>query len=121
MSRYRGVVNPSDRLAPLVHSPAVFALAGVAAAILAVYALGSRGRLPGAALALRLLSVAGLVIPAWMLVAWYRDLARAREVASRMAIHAEPIVERVVLNGAALLCLGFFVMIGGIYLARRLP
>lgn len=114
-------MTPTDRLAPLVHSSALVGLAAVAAALLAVYALGSRGRLPGASVALRLLSVAGLVIPAWTLVAWYRNLARAREVASRMAIQADPIVERVVLNGAALLCLGFFVLIGGIWLARRLP
>jgi len=107
--------------APLAHSSAFWALAMVAAAILLVYAIGLRGRLPGAPLALRLLAVAALVIPAWTLVAWYRDLSRAREVATRMAIQAEPIVERVVLNGAALLCLGFLVMVGGIWLARRIP
>ena len=67
------------------------------------------------------LAVAALVIPAWTLVSWYRDLARAREVATRMAIQAEPIVDRAVVNGAALLCLGFLVMIGGIWLARRVP
>lgn len=108
-------------LAPMVHSSAFLALAAVAAAILAVYAIGSRGRLPGAATLLRVLAVAGLVIPAWTLVAWYEDLSRARDVATRMAIQAEPIVERVILNGAALLCLGFLVLVGGIWLARRLP
>ena len=84
-----------------------------------MYAIGSRRRLPGTALVLRVLAVAALVIPAWTLVAWYRDLARAREVATRMAIQTEPIVDRAVVNGAALLCLGFLVMIGGIWLARR--
>ena len=108
-------------LAPMIHSAAFLALAAVAAAILGVYALGARARLPGAATLLRLLAVAGLVIPAWTLVAWYQELSQAREVATRMAIRAEPIVERVVVNGAALLCLGFLVLVGGIWLARRLP
>ena len=108
-------------LAPMVHSSAFLALAAVAATILAVYAVGSRGRFPGAATLLRVLAVIGLVIPAWTLVAWYQELSRAREVATGMAIRAEPIVERVVVNGAALLCLGFLVLVGGIWLARRLP
>ncbi|HET6617158.1 MAG TPA: hypothetical protein VFH69_05055 [Gemmatimonadota bacterium] len=107
--------------APLAHSSAFWALAAVAAALLVVYAIGSRRHLPGTALALRVLAVAALVIPAWTLVAWYRDLARAREVATRMAIQTEPILDRAVVNGAALLCLGFLVMIGGIWLARRVP
>jgi hypothetical protein len=106
--------------APLVHSSAFWALAVVAAAILIVYAVGSRARVLGAPMALRLLAVAALVIPAWTLVTWYRDLSQAREVATRMAIQADPIVERVVLNGAALLCLGFLVMVSGIWLARRI-
>ena len=107
--------------APLIHSTAFLALAGVAAAILAVYALGSRARFPAAAIVLRLLAIAALVIPAWTLVAWYQDLSRAREAATRLAIEAEPVMERAVVNGAALLCLGFFVLVGGIWLARRLP
>lgn len=114
-------MSPTDRLAPLLGSHALLLLAGVAVAILVVYALGTRGRLPGAGVALRLLSVAGLVIPAWTLIDWYQDLAPARDVASRMAIEADPVLERVVLNGVTLLCLGFFIMISGIWLARRLP
>lgn len=108
-------------LAPFLHSSAFWGLAVVAAGILIVYAIGSRRRLPGAAVALRVLSIAGLVIPAWTLVAWYRDLSRAREVATRMAIQTEPIMERAVVNGVALLCLGFLVMVSGIWLARRTP
>ena len=107
--------------APLAHSSAFWALTAVAVALLVVYAIGSRRRLPGTALALRVLAIAALVIPAWTIVSWYRDLARAREVATRMAIQTEPIVDRAVVNGAALLCLGFLVMIGGIWLARRVP
>jgi hypothetical protein len=38
-----------------------------------------------------------------------------------MAIRAEPVMERVAVNGVALLCLGFLVMIAGIWLARRMP
>ncbi|HEY7471775.1 MAG TPA: hypothetical protein VIE68_05440 [Gemmatimonadota bacterium] len=105
--------------APLTHSSAFWGLAAVAAAILVLYAIGSRRRLPGTAVGLRVLAVAALVIPAWTLVTWYRDLARARELATRMAIQTEPVVERAAVNGVALLCLGFLVMIGGIWLARR--
>lgn len=108
-------------LAPLAHSSAFWALAAVAAAILVLYAVASRWRVPGAAVALRLLSVAALVLPAWTLVTWYRDLSMAREAATRMAIRAEPVMERVAVNGVALVCLGFLVMIGGIWLARRIP
>jgi hypothetical protein len=107
--------------APLPHSSAFLALAGDAAAILVVYAIAVRRRPAGAALVLRVRSIAALVIPAWTLLAWYRDLSRAREVAARMAIQAEPIVERAAVNGAALVCLGFLVMVGGIWLARRIP
>lgn len=107
--------------APLVHSTAFLALAGVAAAILIVYAVGSRARFRGAAILLRLLAIAALVIPAWALVGWYQDLSGAREAATRLSIQTEPLMESVVVNGVALLCLGFFVLVGGIWLARRLP
>ena len=106
--------------APLLHSTAFWSLAGVAAAILVVYAVGANWRLAGAGHLLRILSIAALVIPAWALFDWYQDLSRARDVAARMSIRAEPILERAAVNGAALLCLGFLVMIGGIWLARRI-
>ena len=106
--------------APLLHSSSFGVLAGIAAAILLVYAVAARRRFPGAGLVLRVLSIAALVVPAWTLFDWYQDLSRAREVAARMAIEAEPIVERATVNGAALLCLGFFVMVCGIWLARRI-
>lgn len=108
------------QFAPLLHSSSFWALAGIAAAILAVYALAARRRFPGAGLVLRVLSVAALVVPAWTLLDWYQDLSRAREIGARMAIEAEPIVERATVNGAALLILGFLVMVCGIWLARRL-
>ncbi len=107
------------QFAPLLHSTAFLALAGVAAVILVVYAIGAKRRLAGAGLVLRVLSIAALVIPAWALYRWYQDLSKAREVAARMSIQAEPIVERAAINGAALVCLGFLVMVGGIWLARR--
>lgn len=108
-------------LAPLLHSSALWALVAIAAAILVVYAIGARWRPAGGGLVLRLLSIAALVVPAWTLFRWYQDLSRAREVATRMAIEADPIVERAAVNGAALLILGFLVMVGGIWLARRVP
>jgi hypothetical protein len=106
--------------APLLHSSAFLALGAVAVAILVVYAIAARRGLPGAAHVLRILSIAALVIPAWTLFDWYQSLSRARDVAERVSIEAEPIVQRAAVNGAALLCLGFFVMICGIWLARRL-
>ena len=104
--------------APLAHSSAFLALAAVAPPPRRIRdrrAPAPAGNRAGAANS----GGRGTVIPAWIVVSWYRDLARAREVATRMAIHAEPVVERAVVNGAALLCLGFLVMIGGIWLARR--
>jgi hypothetical protein len=107
------------QFAPLLHSSAFLALVGIAAAILALYALAVRRRFSGAGLVLRVLSIAALVIPAWALFDWYQDLSRARDVATRMSIQAEPILERAAVNGAALVCLGFLVMVCGIWLARR--
>ena len=108
------------RFAPLLHSSAFWALTGVAVAILAVYAVATRRRLAGAGHVLRVLSIAALVIPAWTLFDWYQDLSRARDIATRMSIEAEPIMERAAVNGVALVCLGFLVMVSGIWLARRL-
>ncbi len=108
-------------LTPLVHSSAFWGIAALAAAIALLYAIASRRALPGAAIALRVLAVAALVVPAWTLVSWYRDLSLAREAATRMAIRTEPMIEAVAVNGAVLLCFGFLVMIGGIWLARRIP
>jgi hypothetical protein len=82
--------------------------------------VGTKWRFAGAGHVLRILSIAALVIPAWALFDWYQDLSRARDVAARMSIRAEPILERAAVNGAALLCLGFLVMVGGIWLARRI-
>ena len=108
-------------LAPLVHTFAFWGIAVIAAAIALLYAVASRRALPGAGIALRVLAVAALVVPAWTLVSWYRDLSLAREAATRMAIRTEAVMGAVAVNAAVLLCLGFLVMIGGIWLARRIP
>lgn len=94
----------------------------IALAILLVWLVGRAGRAPRASrIVLRVLAVLGLVVPGWTVFGWYRDLAEAREWASDLPIRTEPILREFVLQGVALLSLGFLVLVAGIYLARRLP
>jgi len=74
---------------------------------------------PWAPLALRILAVIGLVLPGWAIFDWYRDLQRAREITRSIPIDTASIAERFAVNAAALLSLGFFILVAGIYLARR--
>lgn len=109
-------------LGPLLHAPAVYLLALDAALILVVW-LVARFRGPGAwaAITLRVLAVVGLVIPGFTVFDWYRDLDHAREWARELPLHGEPIVERFAVSSVTLITLGFFVLVAGVYLARRLP
>ena len=61
------------------------------------------------------------MIPGWTILGWYGDLAKAREWARTLSIREAPIVDRFVASSVTLLSLGFLVLVGGIYLARRLP
>lgn len=114
----------SGNLAPLLNAPVLWILAIVALAILVVHAAAMRLARDGlqprwAPLVLRILAVLGIVIPGWAIFGWYRDLQRARELTRSIAIDTAPIAERFVVNSVALLSLGFFILVAGIYLARR--
>lgn len=114
----------SDRFTPLLHAPALRVLALLALAILAVYAYAALARRRGwaaawAPIVLRVLAVLGVVLPGWAILDWYGDLSRARELTRAIPIDTGPIAERFVINAAALLSLGFLLLVAGIYLARR--
>lgn len=114
----------SGNLAPLLNAPVLWVLAVVALAILVVHAAAARlarggASPPWAPLVLRILAVLGLVIPGWAIFGWYRDLRRAREITRSIPIDTAQIAERFVVNSVALLSLGFFILVAGIYLARR--
>ncbi|MFN2383463.1 MAG: hypothetical protein ABR559_04270 [Gemmatimonadota bacterium] len=107
------------RLSPLFDAPALWMLGGLALLILAVYNLGRDGRAGWAPVVLRVLAVLGLIIPGWTIRLWYQELARAREWSQQLPIETQPIADRFLVNSTALLTLGFFILVGGIYLARR--
>lgn len=111
------------RLSPLFDAPAIWMLGGLALLILAVYQLdrhlGREGRAGWAPVVLRVLAALGLIIPGWTIRSWYQELTRAREWSQRLPIETQPIADQYFVNSAALLTLGFFVLVGGIYLARR--
>ena len=114
----------SDRFGPLLDAPVLRVMALLALTIVVVYvvatALSQRGAVPAwPALVLRVLAVLGLVLPGWAIFDWYRDLQRARELTRPLPVETGPIAERFVINSAALLSLGFLILVGGIYLARR--
>ena len=114
----------SDRFAPLLDAPILWVMALLGLAIVLVYlaasVLARRGVvLTWPALVLRLLAVLGIVLPGWAIFGWYRDLGRARELTRPFPVETGPIAERFVINSAALLSLGFLLLVGGIYLARR--
>lgn len=109
-----------DRLAPLLNSPVAPILATIVIAMAAVFVVGRRRRLAWAGLALRVLAVAGFVLPGWTAYRWYRSLAGARDAAASLPVDPAPVVESFVASTAALLIAGFTLLLGGIYLARRL-
>lgn len=106
---------------PLLAAPALWLLGIDALAILAVWLVardGRAGRWGG--VALRVLAAAGLLVPGWTVLGWYRDLTAASEWARDTPIRTDPIVEGFIVNSVALMTLGFVVLVGGIYLARGL-
>lgn len=109
-------------LDPLLAAPALWLLGLDALAILVVWFVARRAdAAPWGGVTLRILAALGLVVPGWTVFGWYRDLSRAREWARDVPIRTEPIVEGFVVNSVTLISLGFVVLVGGIYLARRLP
>ena len=115
----------SDRFAPLLNAPILPVLSLLALLMLGVYALAAARRRRGAAatpwapIVLRVLAVLGLVLPGWAIIGWYAELTRARELTRSIPIDTAPIAQQFVVNSAALLSVGFLLLVAGIYLARR--
>lgn len=110
-----------DLLEPLFAATAPAMMGGIALAMMAVYALG-RGRSSiWPATLVRILAVAGIVVPGMTIIGWYEQLRRASELAQVFPARTDPVVDMVIVNSAILLSVGFLLLIGGIFLARRLP
>ncbi|MGH7543176.1 MAG: hypothetical protein ACREK7_04485 [Gemmatimonadota bacterium] len=107
------------RLAPLLNSPVAPMLVAVLVAMMTLVLAAHRWRLPWAGLVLRLLAVAGFVLPGWTAYRWYRSLAGARDAAASLPVDPEPVIESFVASTAALMIAGFALLLGGIHLAGR--
>ena len=110
-----------SRLAPLLNSPVAPFLAGILLAMVGLYLAARRGWIPWAGLALRLLAVAGFVLPGWTAYRWYRSLAGVHDAAASLPVDTRPVIESFVASMAALLVAGFALLLGGVHLARRVP
>lgn len=109
-----------SRFEPLWGDPAPLLMAAVAIAIAIVYGWGRRRPSAWPATVIRILSVAGLVIPGASVLGWYRRLDEARAWSRDLPVRAGPIAEAFIVNSAALFATGFAILVVGIYLARRL-
>lgn len=110
------------RLDLLTGTPALSLIGLIALAILAIWALARRRGLGWAPTAVRILASAGLVVPGWTILTWYGELSRAREWADRLNAPAstEPIAREFLVNSAAILTLGFALLVVGISVAHLL-
>lgn len=106
---------------PLLSAWALPTLAAIGVAMAVVYAFGRRTTAVTPAVLLRVLAVAGFVIPGWTVFRWYDGLVRARDALPGLAVDPQPVVERFIVSSAALLAAGFALLVAGVYLARRLP
>jgi hypothetical protein len=108
-------------LEPLLEATAPAAMGVIALAMVTVYAVG-RGR-PAVwpATVLRILGVAGIVVPGMTIIGWYEQLRRTSELAEALPVRTAPVIDMVIVNSAILLSAGFLLLIGGVYLARQLP
>ncbi len=108
-------------LEPLFEATAPEAMGGIALAMIAVYAIGRGRSSVWPATVLRVLAVAGIVVPGMTIIGWYEQLQRTSELTERLPVHTAPVVDMVIVNSAILLSAGFLLLIGGVYLARQLP
>ncbi len=108
-------------LDPLMNSNALPLLITIALAMAGVFAMGLRATGAWPPTVLRVLAVAGFVIPGWTVFRWYRSLTRVRDAAAGLPIHPEPVAGRFIASSAVLLAIGFALLVAGVYLARRLP
>ena len=105
---------------PLFETTAPATMGGIALAMMVVYAF-ARGRSSvWPATLLRILAVAGIVVPGMTIIEWYDRLRRASELTQGLPVQTEPVVDMVIVNSAILLSAGFLLLISGIFLARRL-
>ena len=110
----------NGRLAPLLNHPVAPVLAAITLAMFALYLGARRARIPWAGLAIRLLAVAGFVIPGWTIYRWTRSLAGARDAAESLSVDPQPVIETFVTSIAVLMGAGFALLVGGVHLARKL-
>ena len=108
------------RLAPLLNSPVAPVLAAILLAMVALYLAARRGRIAWAGLALRLLAVAGFVLPSWTAYRWYRSLAGLHDAAASLPVDPQPVIESFVASIAVLLVAGFALLLAGVHLARKI-
>ncbi len=108
-------------LEPLIEATAPAMMGGIALAMMAVYALGRGRSSVWPATLLRVLAVAGIVVPGMTIIGWYEQLRRTNQLTEALPVHTAPIVDMVIVNSAILLSAGFLLLIGGVYLARQLP
>ena len=108
-------------LTPLLNSGALPLLVTILLAMAVVYAAGRRAASSWPALLLRVLAVVGFVVPGWTVFRWYEGLTRARDALPGLPIDPEPVMQRFMASSAALMAVGFTLLVAGIYLARRLP
>lgn len=108
-------------LEPLVEATAPATMGAIALAMMAVYILGRGRSSVWPATVLRVLAVAGIVVPGMTIIGWYEQLRRTSELTEALPIRTAPVVDMVIINSAILLSGGFLLLIGGVYLARQLP
>lgn len=94
---------------------------GLAAALVLLYQWGRRDGVGWVPLGMRVVAVLGLILPVWTVLDWYRELSRVEEWSRALPVDSAAIADRFLTNSMALMFLGFLVMVGGIYLARRIP
>lgn len=110
-----------DLLEPLFAATAPAMMGAIVLAMMAVYALGRGRSSVWPATLMRVLAVAGIVVPGTTIIGWYEQLRRASDLTQAFPARTEPVVDMVIVNSAVLLSAGFLLLIGGIFLARRLP
>ena len=108
-------------LEPLLEATAPATMGAIALAMMAVYVLGRGRSSVWPATLLRVLAVAGIVVPGMTIIGWYEQLRRTSELTEALPVRTAPVIDMVIVNSAVLLSAGFLLLIGGVYLARQLP
>ena len=104
-----------------MNSPVLPLLVTIGLSMGGVYAIGRHVRGAWPAHLLRVLAVTGFVLPGWTILRWYEGLVRVRDATQGLPVDPQPAMQRFLASSAALLSVGFGLLVVGIYLARRLP